>query len=232
MARVRALTPRRLLAGLGLAAAVGGLWWGTPLAVRQIDFFRVRRVEVVGATWIAPETIVGALQLRPGASVADPTEPLVVRALTVPGVADAAVSRRLPGVLVVTVRERQPVAYVPVDGVLAPMDARGRVMPYDARRGAASLPIMATADAAAGKLLARMRDAEPKLYAAVSGGWTDGNDIVLTTERGTLRFDGRTREEAMRAVRVVGERLTAEGKPWGELDGRFAGMVIQRGTGA
>jgi hypothetical protein len=91
---------------------------------------------------------------------------------------------------------------------------------------------MATADAAAGKLLARMRDAEPKLYAAVNGGWTDGNDIVLTTERGTLRFDGRTREEAMRAVRVVGERLTAEGKPWGELDGRFAGMVIQRGTGA
>lgn len=217
-----------------LATAVVGaaLWYGAPALARRSGFFRVRRVEVVGARWLAPERVVRALQLRPGASVADPLLPLTARALTVPGVAEADVSRRLPGVLVVTIRERQPVAYAPVDGVLAPLDARGRILPYDARRGAMSLPVLAAPNADAARVLSRLRAAEPVLFDAVSGGWTESSDVVLVTARGRLRFDARTRADAMRAVRLVSERLTADGLPWGELDGRFAGMVIRRGSGA
>ena len=233
MARSPALTRPRLIRALGFIAGAALLVWGAPWAARHSGFFSVRRVDVVGARWIAPETIVAALKLAKGASVADPVEPFAARVLTVPGVAAAEVSRRLPGVLVVTVRERQPVAYVPVDGVLVPMDARGKVLPYDARRGAASLPVLAAPDETAGRVLARLRTAEPALFSAVSSGWMDGADVVLVTATGgRLRFDVRTKADAMRAVRLVSERLAAERRPWGELDGRFAGMVIRRGTGA
>lgn len=229
--RLTTLAQPRVLAVLGGAALLGLAWWGAPLAARQLAFFRVRRVEVVGATWIAPETIVAALQLRKNASVADPVEPLERRAFAVPGVAQVAITRRLPGVLVVTIEERTPVAYAPVDGILVPVDAHGRAMPYDARRTGAALPVLAAPDAKAAGVLARLRRVEPALYEMVTDGWIEGTDVVLATARGRLRFGTRSDSAMMRAVRLVGDRLAKDGQPWGELDGRFAGMVIRRKAG-
>lgn len=232
MAGARVLTPRRVALALGVAAGAALLWVGGPALVRRLAFFRVRRVEVVGARWLAPETIVRAMRVPPRASVADPLVPYLGRIRAVPGVAAVDIARRLPGALVVTIRERAPVAYAPVDGVLTPVDALGRVLPYDARRGAESLPLLNEPDSLAARVLARLRAREPGLFDGVTDARREGRDVVLRTARGLVRLDGRSDSTAMRNVRIIADRLAAEGRPWGELDGRFAGMVIRRGSGA
>lgn len=231
-ADARFLTPRRALIALGVVAGVVALWFSGPALIRSLAFFRVRRVEVVGARWLAPETIVRAMRVPARASVADPLVPYMRRVREVPGVAAVDVARRLPGALVVTIREREPVAYAPVDGVLTPVDGMGRVLPFDARRGAASLPLLNEPDALAARVLARLRTREPGLFDAVTDARRDGQDVVLRTPNGLVRLDGRSDTTAMRNVRIIGDRLAAERRPWGELDGRFAGMVIRRGSGA
>ena len=44
----RRLTARRIAIVLGCVALAAGLWFGAPRLLARLDFFRVRRVEVVG----------------------------------------------------------------------------------------------------------------------------------------------------------------------------------------
>lgn len=232
---VQPLTRRRwkLLAGL---VAAGALYLvlaiAAPAVARQMAFFRVRRVEVVGARYLAPETVARSLRLRAGASVADPTEGLAKRALSVPGVLTAEVSRRLPGTLVVTVTEREPVALVPQRDGMAMVDARARVLPYDPRRVAPDLPVLRDADAAVAGVLGRVRELDPTLYAQTSAAWREDQEgVVLETDNGRVRLGAAATGEDMRAVMQVAQWLKAKGRPWAELDGRFAGQVVLRSKG-
>ena len=80
--------------------------------MRRMAFFRVRRVEILGAHYIAPGDILARLHVDTMASVWDPTNPLVARVATPSRDPECRRSRKLPGTLVVEVTERVPVALV------------------------------------------------------------------------------------------------------------------------
>ena len=61
----------RVAIAAAVVVAIASPWWG-PVVLRRFAFFEVRRVEVVGARYLAPDQIVGALGLKSGASVWQP----------------------------------------------------------------------------------------------------------------------------------------------------------------
>jgi hypothetical protein len=111
--------PRHADSGAKIAAVAVGLVvlasapFLAPLVLRRMSFFHVRRVEIVGARYLTPSTLLRGWNVDTLASVWDPTDPLVVsRVEKYPGVARANVRRKLPGTLVVEIVERVPVALV------------------------------------------------------------------------------------------------------------------------
>src|SRR5215813_13295442 len=102
------------------------LW--APFLMRQMPYFRVRRVEIVGARYVAPSDILSRLHVDTMASIWDPTKPLAERIASHPDIATAVVERKLPGTLVVQVTERTPVALVPASTGLLAFDERGTAL--------------------------------------------------------------------------------------------------------
>jgi len=216
----------RILAGLAVA---GGVALGAPPAFRRLEFFRVRRIEVTGAHYLAPEAVVAALRLGPKASVFDDLGPLERRLAAVPGVARGEVGRRLPGTLTVAIAEIEPIALTPRPGGLAPMDARGRVLPYDPSRAAPDLPIATAADSVVGRVLSLVREHDPALFARIATAGRVAGDVVLELDGRRLWFDRGATAEDIRAVTAVAQDLTRQRRDYQELDGRFAGQVVVRG---
>src|SRR5918996_947578 len=106
MSPLRRLLRRRRAATVVFAAGLG-LWFGTPRLLRELDVFRLRRIEFVGVRHLAPDAVIAALRLDAGASVFADRDLLADRVRGVGGVEDARVERRLPGALTVVVRETE-----------------------------------------------------------------------------------------------------------------------------
>src|SRR5690348_4141264 len=101
--RRRGLRPYKLaLAGIGLLLLAGSPFW-SPLVMRRMAFFRVRRVEILGTHYIAPSDILARIHVDTTSSVWDPTAPVAARVLRHPAVQTVNVRRRLPGTLVVEI---------------------------------------------------------------------------------------------------------------------------------
>src|SRR5689334_14314779 len=82
----RGFRPYKLaLAGIGLLLLAGSPFW-SPLVMRRMAFFRVRRVEILGAHYIAPGDILSRIHVDTTASVWDPTSPIAARVLRHPAV--------------------------------------------------------------------------------------------------------------------------------------------------
>jgi cell division protein FtsQ len=179
---------RRVAAVLGLAAIGGSIpWWGAR-ALSTLAFFRVRSVEVEGAQYVSPDTVVERLHLDTLASVWGDLGPLEARLRTMPGVRGVSVKRMLPGTIVVRVAERIPIALVPTVDGLRPYDGTATPLPIDPTRTDLDLPIVqtrgatpcvahdssaarmtcASVDAGTLRLLAGLRARVPGFYAAVS----------------------------------------------------------------
>ena len=229
MAGRRLKAGRKLIGGLALGLA---LWFGLPPLLRGIDFFRIRRVEIAGLQYLDPAKVVSALKLSPKASVFDDLSPFARRVHAMPGVTSAEVDRRIPGTLEVTLEERAPVALASRGDGLALLDARGRVLPFDPLRSAPDLPLAANQDATVTGVLARVRDADPDLFARIGAAWRAGPDVVLDVGGRRLWFGAQVSAEDIRAVTAVEQALARTGQAYQELDGRFAGQVIVRRMGA
>jgi cell division septal protein FtsQ len=219
----------KLLGGLGLGLV---LWLGLPSLLRGLSFFRVRRVEIAGLQYLDPAKVIGALRLSPTASVFDDPTPLTLRVLALRGVTAVAIGRRLPGTLRVELREAVPVALASGGDGLVLLDARGRVLPYDPLRSAPDLPYAANGDAIVTGVLARVRDYDPDLFARIGAAWRVGPDVALEVGGRRLWFGAQVSAEDIRAVMAVEQALARSGRPYQELDGRFAGQVIVRRTRA
>jgi cell division septal protein FtsQ len=215
----------KILGGLALGLA---MWFGLPRVLSGLTFFRVRRVEIAGLQYLDPAKVIGALKLGPTASVFDDPAPLARRVYAIPGVAAVDVSRRLPGTLEIELVETAPVALASRGDGLALLDARGRVLPYDPLRSAPDLPLAANGDAIVTGVLARVRDADPDLFARIGAAWRVGPDVILEVEGRRLWFGAQVSAEDIRAVMAVEQALARTGRPYQELDGRFAGQVIVR----
>lgn len=223
---------RALLVGAGVVA-LAGLGIAGPRTARKLEFFRVRRIEFRGIRYLSPRALAQSLRLRPRASVFDDPVPLERRVLRVPGVLKATVGRRLPGTLVVAITEATPVALVGRGGALGLMDSAGRVLPFDPVRAGPDLPVLAAPDPKVGALLRRVQEFDPALFARVQSAAPYGSgDVALTVDGGRLIFRPDATLEEMRGVTAVAQDLARRGLRYQELDGRFSGQVVVRGSAA
>lgn len=220
-----------MVAALALVLAAGSSpWWVTALLARS-SYFAVRHIEVVGARYLAPEEVAQRLGLGADASVWHDMNRLADRVRNLPGVVDAWVSRRLPGTLVVTVREREPVALADGPGGLVAVAEDGAPLPFDVARGLVDAPVVRGADPGLVGGLAVVQRTDPGLYAGVNAAGLDGG-MALELDHGRIRLDLPVDPAAVRAVALVRRDLAARGMAWREVDGRFRGWVVVRPSGA
>ncbi|MGH7622394.1 MAG: cell division protein FtsQ/DivIB, partial [Gemmatimonadaceae bacterium] len=109
-------------------------------------FFHVRRIEIIGARYVAPSDILARLHVDTMTSVWDATQPLEARVAAHPEIQRAVIHRKLPGTFVVEVTERVPVALVPANGGFQVYDDRGARLPIDPARVTVDAPVLAERD--------------------------------------------------------------------------------------
>src|SRR5689334_15663240 len=117
---------------MGAAVAVVGSspWWGRAIA-RQLAFFRVRRVEILGVRYVPPSEVLARLRVDTTASVWDDPEPWRRRVAQHPQVRTVTITRKLPGTLLVRVDENVPVALISGPNGFSAYDERGTRLPLD-----------------------------------------------------------------------------------------------------
>jgi cell division protein FtsQ len=213
---------------VALAAAALVLMFLSPLLLRQLDFFQVRRVEISGLHYLEAATVVAALELPRSASIFDDPGPLERRVRSVPGVVEAEVGRRAPGTLRVILRETAPVALTPRADRMALVDADGKVLPFDPLASSPDLPVLIGGGAVVAGALARVREVDPGLFARIDAAWRVGPDVVFEVDGRWLWFGPQLTAEDIRAVTAVEQTLARQGRQFRELDGRFTGQVVVR----
>jgi len=220
---------RRLaLIGGGLALVGTAPWWG-PRLLGEMAFFRLRRVQVVGARYVRADSIVALLEVDTTRSIWDGTDDLVARVRKHPQVSDAEIERRLPGTLVVTVTERVPVAFVPTARGLEPLDAGGRVLPIDPSRVNMDLPVLARRDTTVLRLLGELRERAPQLYERVSAARRAARgEITLELGAVNVRMMDDVTVERLGDILPVEADLARRQARAVELDLRYRDQVIAR----
>ena len=218
---------KRIGAGLLVVAAAGSPYWGRPLLARMA-FFRVRRVQIDGARYTSARDILRQLHVDTTVSVWTKLGPLERRVAQLPEVRAAAIRRKLPGTLVVTVTERVPVALVPTPHGLRPYDEHGLALPIDPSQTAVDVPILAHRDTAALRLLGELRQRAPELYQSVSDVRRVGGELDLSLTTFLVRAMADVTVRRLEDLEPVERDLAARRLPVAELDLRFRDQVIAR----
>jgi len=233
----------RILGGLFLVAVIMSAAWGVRAAARQMAFFRVRSVEIRGARYLQASEIISRLKVDTLASLWDDLTPYRARVRGHPQVSDVSISRRMPGTLVVTIKENLPVALIQTPTGLLPYDSLGKQLPIDPARTNLDLPIVATDDPVLLKLVGAIRAAEPRVFARIEEVRRTGRDeILLTLSRNSIAADSVTPVARTLLVRVpvglsverladifpVETDLARRQARVGELDLRYRDQVIAR----
>jgi cell division protein FtsQ len=219
---------RLTLLGVGLVLLLGAPFWG-PLLLRQLSFFRVRKVEIIGARYVPVGDIMDRLRIDTTVSVWDPTGPLVTRLASHPQLRSVSVRRRLPATLVVEVQENPPIALVATNDGLRAYDARGTLLPIDLARIPVDAPILPRRDVGLLQLLSVLRNEAPTLYDRVS-------EVRITAPDEVVFQMGSTPVRAMRditparltEIAPVEDDLARRGLHAAEIDLRYRDQVIAR----
>ena len=215
-----------LVAG-GIAVIATTPWWG-PRLLAEMSFFRLRRVQVVGARYLRADSIVALLGVDTTRSIWDETDDLVARVRKHPQVSDVEISRRVPGTLIVTVTERVPVAFVPTARGLEPLDAAGRTLRIDPSRVNVDLPVLSRRDTAVLRLLGELRERSPQIYERVSAARRAGREIVLEMGAVYVRAMDDVSAERISDILPVEAHLARRQARVAELDLRYRDQVIAR----
>lgn len=216
-----------LVAG-AIALVAAAPWWG-PRVLAEMSFFRLRRVQVVGARYVRADSIVALLGVDTTRSIWDETDQLAERVRTHPQVSDVEISRRAPGTLVVTVTERIPVAFVPTARGLQPLDASGRTLSIDPSRVNVDLPVLARRDTSVLRLLGELRERSPQIYERVSAARRAARgEIVLEMGPIKVRAMDDVSVERLADILPVEADLARRQARVAELDVRYRDQVIAR----
>lgn len=220
---------RRALIGLAAVAALALLAVLVPLGLRHVPFFRVRRVELVGVRYLAPDQVIGALGLAPDANLFDPLGPAEERVRSLAGVESVQIDRRLPGTLRVTVVELAPAALVSGPHGMIALDCDARPLPYEPANTALDLPIVQRADSVLARTLCIVRASDSSFYRRVDVAQHVQGGVLLDVGRQRVLLPDVPTSEDIRAVMAVRRQLAATGRAFRELDARFEGWVVARG---
>lgn len=169
----------KLIAVILLLVLLAPASWLARLAASRMEFFQLRSIAVQGTRYLTPETVVERLSVDTSRSVWDDTEPLVARLRTMPQIAEVTISRKMPGTLVVKIRENLPVALAPSPRGLEPVDSAGVVLPIDPARSDIDLPVAKQRDKSILSLLTDTRARNPMLYRRISEIGKDGKDSFI-----------------------------------------------------
>ena len=222
------LRVRLVLLAAGLVLVAGAPFWG-PLLMRHLSFFRVRKVEIIGARYVSVGEVIDRLRVDTTASIWDPTGPLVARLASHPQLRRVSVRRKLPGTLVVDVEENLPVALVVTNDGLMAYDARGVALPIDLARTPIDAPILPRRDLVVLAFLGLLRTEAPALYDRVSEIRVVGADEVMIDLDGTpVRAMRDVSTGRLAEIEPVEEDLARRGFRAAELDLRYKDQVIAR----
>jgi cell division protein FtsQ len=210
-------------------AIVLALPWLGPRALSSLAFFKVRKVEIRGATYIPASEVLRRLRLDSTASVFDDPDPLLGRLRAHPQIREVEIDRRLPGTLIVRVRENMPVALIPVPKGFVVVDGQGRQLPIDPSATALDLPILAARDTALSRLLAELRASYPSLFAKVSEIRREGrNELLVRLPDARVRALASVTADRLAEVTPVEADLARRHLRVAELDLRYRDQVIAR----
>ena len=154
----------RIIALLMLLLLIAPASWLARKAASRMDFFRLKSVAVEGNRYLSADSVMQRLRVDTTRSVFDDTGPLVERIKSMPQISEVEIRRRLPGTLVVSIRENLPIALAPSPRGLEPVDSAGRVLPIDPSAADIDLPIANQRDKAVLELLSRARSENPIVY--------------------------------------------------------------------
>ncbi|HEX6058798.1 MAG TPA: FtsQ-type POTRA domain-containing protein [Gemmatimonadaceae bacterium] len=230
-ARERGPVARALrLAALAVAVAVAlsAPWWGRA-ALSRLSFFRLRAVEVQGARFLPPAEFVAGLGLDTTQSVWMDLGPIERRIVAHPQVRAVQIERKLPGTLVVRVRENLPVALVPGRGGFRALDAEGDTLPIDPSRVEVDVPILVQRDTALLRLLADVRRVAPPLYDRISDvRRAPRGELTLRLARVAVRAPAGVSAARLAEILPVERDLARRRARVVELDLRYRDQVIAR----
>ena len=194
----------RLFFFLFLLVLLAPASWLARRGASKMEFFHLRNVAVEGTRYLSPDTVVARLQLDTMRSVWDDTGPLVAKLRLMSQVSDVHISRKLPGTLLVSIRENVPVALAPSPRGLEAVDSTGVVLPIDPSREDLDLPVASQRDKAILTLLGAARAGNPVLYQRISEISRDGKDALvlqLSVPRGSLAaFPEATADDSLAAL--------------------------------
>jgi cell division protein FtsQ len=226
-----AALPRwRIAVAVGLLLALLAAPFWAPRVLAKLAFFRVRKVEILGLRYTPAGEVLARLKVDTTRSVWDPLEPLVARVAGHPQVASVAVSRKLPGTLVVDVTERRPVALVQIGPELRAVDERGVRLPLDPSRTPVDVPVVLSAPRdTVYHLLATMQRDAPVLYARVSSVRSSApGELVLQLAGLPVRAMTTVTLARLSDIEPVERDLARRRLRAAELDLRFRDQVIAR----
>jgi cell division protein FtsQ len=221
--------PWRLVLGVPVVVAVlAAPWWG-PRALSHLAFFRVRRVEIVGAQYVPPSDILRRLNVDTTHSVWAPAAPLEERIAGHPEIRSARVRRRLPGTLVVEIVESPPVALVPASTGLRAYDERGVLLPVEPSRADIDVPVLARRDTALLRLLGEIRRDAPVLYQRISElRRLPRGDVWMRVASTPVLATADVTVDRLLELDPVAQDLARRQLRAAELDLRFRDQVIAR----
>ncbi len=221
---------RRLRVGAALVAALLLAtipWWGR-VALSQLSFFRLRKIEIDGLRYLAPQDVAARLEVDTTQSIWIDMDPVAERVKAHPQVADVRLRRRLPGTLLVRVTEHLPVAVVATRTGFQVLDARGVVLPMDPSRAPVNLPILVQRDTMLLRLLSDIRRAQPALFDRNSEVRRTGGEVYF--ELATVRVITMADVTVQRFADIlpVEQDLATRQVRAAELDLRYREQVIAR----
>ena len=213
-----------------------------PEALARVSTFRATDHEFHGLRFLTGETVLLAAGIGPEANLWDDPTPWEERLESHPLVRSAAVGRRFPGTLTITVEERTPVGLVPRP-TLEPVDRDGRALPLDPSRFPLDYPILRPGSVGgesgeASTVQLRELAAEAETIRQESDFWSGVSEVRPGPHGGFELFWGqptvlfrmakpvelRRIREGMAALQDARER--ADGRWPRSVDLRFANLVI------
>ncbi len=233
---------------LGLLVVVGGVAgaiWGRAL-LAKVKYFNVKQVEVVGARWAAPDSLLHLAAIRTDRSVWDDFDDVESRLEDHPLIQDAEIKRSGFHGLRLIVREVEPVALVSAPNLRA-VRGDGTLLPIDPTRTPLDLPLVAvetqvnedSTRVAEGPALeallifAKLHALDPGLAALVS-------DFELAADRGlmvnmvesqpvqSLALPAEFDEVLVKRVRATLSDLRSRGIDAAFLEARYANQIVVR----